>query len=53
MYSSGEETTQSYEKANYFYEKAANKSNATDQMYLGYAYLNGKGVSVNYGKAKS
>lgn len=32
MYYSGEEAAQSYEKANYWYEKAANKSNAKAQM---------------------
>ncbi|WP_448669359.1 tetratricopeptide repeat protein [Enterobacter mori] len=53
MYYSGEETSQSYEKANYWYEKAAKNNNAKAQMYLGYAYLNGKGVAVDYAKAKN
>ncbi|SQA98058.1 Sel1 repeat [Cedecea neteri] len=52
MYYSGEETSQSYEKANYWYEKAAKNNNDKAQMYLGYAYLNGKGVAVDYAKAK-
>ena len=53
MYYSGEETSQSYEKASYWYEKAAKNNNAKAQMYLGYAYLNGKGVAVDYAKAKN
>lgn len=52
IYYFGEETKQSYSKANYWYEKAAKSGNADAQMKLGYAYMNGEGFTVNYGKAK-
>jgi len=40
-----------YEKALYYYEKAANQGLAKAQYYCGYMYLKGRGARRNYEKA--
>ena len=42
---------QNFEKALFWFEKAANQENSTAQNNLGYLYSNGKGTSQDYSKA--
>ena len=50
-YYSGEGVTKDYQKAAYYFEKAANKGDAAAQAGLGYMYYGGTGVTKDYQKA--
>lgn len=50
-YFKGEDVTQDYKKALYWFEKSAKQDFALGQIGLGYMYLNGTGVDQDYKKA--
>ena len=52
MYSKGIGTTQDYEQAKYWFEKAAHNDNAEAQFNLGIIYYEGQGTAQDYRQAK-
>lgn len=52
MYYKGEGVRQDYEKAAFWYEKAAAQGNPGSEYYLGVMYYNGEGVRQDYAQAK-
>ena len=51
MYWSGKGTSEDYEKAFYWFSKAAEKGHAKAQNYLGAMYSSGRGVDENFEEA--
>ena len=52
LYANGEGVAQNYTKAREWWEKAADKGDATAMLYLGRLYYNGHGVAHDYAKAR-
>jgi TPR repeat protein len=51
MYDKGKGVSQDYEKAVYWYQKAADQGDANGQLNLGLMYDKGRGVEQDYEKA--
>ena len=52
LYPNGHGVTQDYAKAREWYEKAANKGNASSMTSLGWLYEHGEGMEQDYAKAR-
>ena len=52
LYASGDGVAQDYAKAREWYEKAADKGDASAMAALGVLYHNGQGVAQDYAKAR-
>gem|GEM_PF-536996 len=52
LYAYGNGTAQSYAKARFWYEKAAEQGDADAQFHMGYLYDRGSGVDQDYVKAR-